>query len=155
MKNASATSLAWPEGIGLAYRIVIVQFAVTLATTLSMSLVAAEQAIAAVCGGLVCILPTAAFAACATRCRKPGRVVLMGAVKPMAVIGLMVLAFVLAKPAPLGFFVALATVHLAYVAAPLLDRREGRIGGRTDGRAAFKAAEPGQARTGQVRAGQG
>ena len=94
-----------------------------------MSLVAVEQAFAALLGGLVCILPTAGFAVIATRSRKPGRVVLVGALKPMAVLGLMVLAFVVANPAPLGFFVALAVVHLAYLAAPLLDERGEREGG--------------------------
>lgn len=113
----------------MAYRIVIVQLAAALAATLSMSLVAVEQAIAAVLGGLVCIVPTAGFAVVASRSEKPGRVVLVGALKPMAVMGLMVLAFVLANPAPLGFFVSLAAVHLAYLATPWLDdhgERKGR-----------------------------
>lgn len=93
-----------------------------------MALMAVEQAQAAVLGGLACVLPTAAFAACATHCRKPALVLLMGAAKPMAVIGLMVLAFVLANPAPLGFLVALAAVHLSYLAAPLLERGSGQRG---------------------------
>ena len=33
----------------------------------------------------------------------------------------MAVAFALASPAPLGFFVGLAAVHLAYLAAPFLD----------------------------------
>ena len=105
-----------------------------------MLLVAIEQAQAAVLGGLACMVPTAAFAAGATHCRKPGLVLLMGAAKPMAVIGLMVLAYVAAKPAPLGFMVAVAAVHLAYLAAPLLDRRSGRAGERTGARMAKPAA---------------
>ncbi len=90
-----------------------------------MSLVAVEQAIAVVMGSLVCMVPTAGFAVMATRCRKPGQLVVAGACKPMAMAGLMVLAFVLASPEPLGFFVGLAAVHLAYLAVPLLDGRGG------------------------------
>lgn len=118
----------WPEGIGLAYRIVIVQLAAALAVVVSLSLVAAEQAISALLGGIVCIVPTAGFAFCATRWWKAGPIVLAGALKPVTIIGLMVAAFVLAKPPPLGFFAGLAAVHLAYLAAPFLDRNGGRGG---------------------------
>ena len=122
----------WPEGIGLAYRIVIVQLAATLAVVLVLSLVAVEQAMGALLGSLVCIVPTAGFAVCATRWRKAGPIVLAGALKPMTIVGLMVAAFVIAKPPPLGFFAGLAAMHLAYLAAPFLDRS----GRRGDGRKA-------------------
>ena len=93
---------------------------------LLLSLLAVEQAIAALLGSLVCIVPTAGFAVCATRWHKPGPIVLAGALKPVTIVGLMVAAFVLAKPPPLGFFAGLGAVHLAYLAAPLLDRGEAK-----------------------------
>ena len=106
------------------------QLAAALAATLILLLVAFEQAIAAVLGSLACIVPTAGFAVCATRCRKPGPIVLAGALKLMTIVGLMVAALVLARPAPLGFFVGLAVAHLAYLAAPFLDRDRGQGGSR-------------------------
>ena len=122
--------LEWPEGNGLAYRIVIVQLAAALAAVVVLSLVALEQAAAALLGSLVCIVPTACFAVCATQWRKPGPIVLAGLLKPMTIVGLMVAAFVLAKPPPLGFFAGLVVVHLAYLVAPLLDEHRGRGRGR-------------------------
>ena len=80
---------------------------------------------AALLGSLVCIVPTAGFAVCATRCRMPGPIVLAGALKPVTIIGLMVAAFVIAKPPPLGFFAGLGAVHLAYLVVPFLDRGRG------------------------------
>ena len=146
-----ATSLNWPEGIGLAYRIVIVQLAAALAATLSMSLVAAEQAVATAIGSLVCIVPTAGFAVTATRCRRPGQVVLAGAFKPMVIVGLMVLAFILANPAPLGFLVGLVAVHLAYFAAPLLDERGGQAENRAQSREALRGEVEKRPRPGSAR----
>lgn len=99
---------------------------------LLLSLLAVEQAIGALLGSLVCIVPTAGFAVCATRWRKPVPIVLAGALKPVTIVGLMVAAFELAKPPPLGFFAGVAAVHLAYLAAPLLER----------GRGGAKAARP-------------
>jgi len=110
----------------LAYRIVIVQLVAALVAVLSMSLVVAEQAqqaLAAAMGSLACILPTAAFAVCASRCRTPSQVLLAGIIKPIAIVGLMVLAFVMVNPAPLGFFVGLGAAYVAYLAAPFLGRR--------------------------------
>ena len=98
------------------------QLAAALAAVLILSLVAVEQAIGALLGSLVCIVPTAGFAVCATHWRKAGPIVLAGALKPMTIVGLMVAAFVIAKPPPLGFFAGLAAMHLAYMAAPFLDR---------------------------------
>ena len=92
---------------------------------LLLSLLAVEQAIAALLGSLVCIVPTAGFAVCATRWRKPVPIVLAGVLKPVTIVGLMVAAFVIAKPAPLGFFAGVVAVHLAYLAAPFLDRGGG------------------------------
>ena len=90
---------------------------------------AAGQAVAALLGSIVCIVPTAAFAVCANRWRKPGAILLAGALKPVTIVGLMAAVFVLAKPPALGFFGGLAAVHLAYLAVPLLDRG-GRRGER-------------------------
>ena len=102
------------------------QLAAALAAAFILLLVAVEQAVAAVLGSLVCIVPTAAFAVCATRWRRPGPIVLAGALKPFTMVGLMLAAFVVAKPPPLGFFAGLAAVHLAYLAAPFLERNGGR-----------------------------
>ena len=98
------------------------QLAAAFAAVLSLSLVAVEQAVAALLGSLVCIVPTAGFAVCAMRWRKPGPIVLAGALKPLTIVGLMVAALVLARPEPLGFFAGLAMAHLAHLAAPFLDR---------------------------------
>ncbi len=106
------------------------QLAAALAAVLMLSLVAVEQAIGALLGSLVCIVPTAGFAVCATRWRNAGPIVLAGALKPMTIVGLMVAAFVIAKPPPLGFFAGLAAMHLAYLAVPFLDRGGRRGEGR-------------------------
>ncbi len=116
--------------MGLAYRIVIVQLAAALAAALVLLLVAVAEAFAALLGSLVCIVPTAGFAVCATRWRKPGAIVAAGALKPMTTVGLMVAVLVLVKPPPLGFFAGLAAAHLAYLAAPFLDRNGSRDKGR-------------------------
>ncbi|MCY3793000.1 MAG: ATP synthase subunit I [Gammaproteobacteria bacterium] len=83
------------------------------------ALLGAEQAAAAAWGGAVSVVPTALFAWAAERERKAGRVLAYGLGRSLATVALMAAAFAWAKPAPLGFFVTLGTVHLAYVAAPL------------------------------------
>jgi len=130
-------SLKWPEGFGLAIRIVIAQLAAALVAAIALSFVAFEQATGALLGGIGSFVPTAAFAVCATRWRKARPIVLAGALKPFAIVGLMAVALVLAKPPLLGFLVGIVAVHLAYVVAPLLDRN-----GRTA--AGFESSGPGR-----------
>ena len=110
------------NGTRLAYRIVVAQLVIALATVLGLSVFAPVQALAAGLSSVACIVPTAGFAVCASRSRNPVALVMAGVLKPLAIIGCLVAAFIVAQPAPLGFFVGLVAVHFAYFAAPLLER---------------------------------
>ena len=108
---------------GLVHAIVVAQIAIAVVLVCLMALLAAAQAAAAALGAAVCIAPTAFFARAAGRGRGGGRLLAYGLAKSLAIVGLMALCFVALRPEPLGFVGAVAAVHLAYVVAPLLDRR--------------------------------
>ena len=90
-----------------------------------MWLVTVEEAAAALLAGVVCILPTAAFAWISTRNVRAVEFVGLGVLKSVVTVASMAVVFVAAKPAPLGFFVALIALQLAYVVGPLLKKRAG------------------------------
>ena len=112
----------WLNRIGPANRIVVVQVAAAVAMALVLSLVAFEQALAVALSAAACIAPTALFALCASRWRNAPAIVLVGFLKLIAVVGCLVVAFVVAQPAPLGFILGLVAAHLAYLAAPFVAR---------------------------------
>ena len=105
--------------ISLVCAIVVMQIGMAGVAVCLFGLLGAEQAAAAAWGGAVSVVPTALFAWAAERERKAGRVLAYGLGRSLATVALMAAAFAWAKPAPLGFFVTLGAVHLAYVAAPL------------------------------------
>ncbi len=90
-----------------------------------MWLVTVEEAAAALQAGVVCILPTAAFAWLSTRNVRAAQFVGLGVLKSVVTMALMGVVFVLAKPAPLGFFVELIALQLAYVIGPLSKKWAG------------------------------
>lgn len=87
-----------------------------------MWLVTVEEAAAALLAGVACILPTAAFAWLSTRRLSAAQFVGLGVLKSVVTVALMALVFAVTKPAPLGFFVALIALQLAYVIGPLLKK---------------------------------
>ena len=108
---------------GLVDAIVVAQVAIAGALVCLLALLAAQQAAAAALGAAACILPTALFARAATNQRSGGRLLAYGLAKSIAILGLMALCFVLARPEPLGFIAAVVAVHLAYVVTPLVKGR--------------------------------
>lgn len=101
----------------------VVQLVMAVVTTLAMWFVTAEDAAAALLAGVVCVLPTAVFAWFSTKNVRAARFVGLGVLKSVVTMALMAAVFVAAKPAPLGFFVALVALQLAYVIGPLLNKR--------------------------------
>ncbi len=97
-----------------------------------MALVAVEQAAAAALGAAVCVVPTALFARAAASGqnaagqRQGRRLLLYGVARSIATVLLMAVALAMVGPEPLGFFVALAAVHAAYVVTPLASAFIGR-----------------------------
>ena len=134
-------SKACAGGISLVCATVAVQMVMAGVVVCLMAWVGADQAVAAALGAGVCIGPTALFAWVVPRNWAAGRVLLYGVARSLATVALMALAFALVRPAPLGFFVALGVVHLAYVAVPL-------GAGWLSGDLGLKASEP---RAGGVR----
>ena len=107
---------------GLVKAIVVVQIAIAGALVCLMAVVAVEQAMGAALGAAACIAPTALFARVAVKQRDGRQLLVFGLAKSMAIVVLMVLCFVAARPEPLGFIVAVVAVHLAYVVTPLLSK---------------------------------
>ncbi len=89
-----------------------------------MWLVTVEEAAAALLAGVVCILPTATFAWLSTRNVRAAQFVGLGVLKSVVTVALMALAFAVARPAPLGFFVALIAVYLSCFRTYRLARGE-------------------------------
>ncbi len=102
----------------VAIQVIIVAMAACLFLAVSV-----EQAVSAVLGGGVCVVPTAALAWAAGRERSPLRFLGWGVLRSVATVLLIAGALVLLRPAPLGFFVTLAAASLAYVVAPLASGR--------------------------------
>ena len=100
----------------------VVQLVMAVVTTLAMWFVTVEEAAAALLAGVVCVLPTAAFAWFSMQNVRAAQFVGLGVLKSVVTMALMAAVFVAAKPAPLGFFVALVVLQLAYVVGPLLKR---------------------------------
>ncbi|MDA1073248.1 MAG: ATP synthase subunit I [Proteobacteria bacterium] len=111
----------------LTYRIVIAQLIAVVVVAVGMSLVEVAESRGALIGGVVSVLPAAWFAWRAHRTRRGAVLVAQGAVKSLAAIGLMVVAFVSIRPAPLGFFTALVAAQAMYLVVPLLSARQAGI----------------------------
>ncbi|MCZ6658577.1 MAG: hypothetical protein O7C67_14885 [Gammaproteobacteria bacterium] len=101
------------------------QLVTAVVTALAMWLVTVEEAAAALQAGVVCILPTAGFAWLSTRNVRAAQFVGLGVLKSFVTMASLAVVFVVAKPAPLGFFAALIALQLAYVIGPLLKKRAG------------------------------
>ncbi len=97
-----------------AYKVVLLQLAVTMILTLALWLWQAEQGRAALMGGLSMVLPNAFFAWVTTRRQSAEGVLVNGVVKLL--IGLALIAFALKafQPPPLGFFTGLVGVVIAH-----------------------------------------
>ena len=113
------------------YKVILLQLALTMVLTLVFWLWQAEQARAALMGGLVMVIPNAFYAWVTTRRQSAEGVLVNGLVK--FVLGLAGIAFVLKvfQPPPLGFFTGLVGVVLAHAVGGALFEMN-RLRRRTD-----------------------
>lgn len=127
--------------ISLVCAIVAAQVAIAGVVVCLMALLSAEQAVAALLGAAVCVLPTALFARAAGSRRGARRLLAYGVARSAATIALMALCVAGFNPPPLGFLAALGAVHLAYAIVPLMGAAPRR--GRLDAAAEHRAWEAG------------
>ncbi len=99
----------------LSYRIVTLQVFTAVVTAAGLLLVSAEEAVSALLAGAVCAIPNGLFAWRAQVERSPGRLLGQGIGKTVLTLILMVVAFAVFKPRPLGFFATLGLLQLMYV----------------------------------------
>ena len=127
--------------ISLVCAIVVAQVAIAGVVVCLMALLSVEQAVAALWGAAVCVLPTALFARAAGSRRGARRLLAYGVAKSAVTMALMALCVAGLRPPPLGFFAALAAVHLAYAIVPLMNAAPRRS--RLDAAAGHRAWEVG------------
>ena len=114
-------------------RVVGLQAAASVTAAALASMASAEEAQAALVGGMVAVLPNAYFAWTLTRTEaagrelallEAGRTLLRWGVKMAWTIALLVLAIVVLEMGRIGFFVGLGAALVAQLAAPLIERRK-------------------------------
>jgi len=99
--------------------IVTLQLMTSLVVAAGLALVDNSQAMAALLAGAVCVVPGGYFAWRATVERSPARLLGQGVMKFLLTLTLMALAFVVFRPAPLGFFAAFVLMQTMYVVGPV------------------------------------
>jgi F0F1-type ATP synthase assembly protein I len=117
--------------VPLPYRIVAVQSGVTATLAMALLMSARTDAIASLVAGVVMIVPGGYFAwrvvttdASGGDALHAARRLLGGEVaKLLMTFGLLVVAFVCFRPAPVAFFATMIVLQAVYWLAPMLERR--------------------------------
>jgi len=108
--------------VPLSYRIVILQLVVTLVVAMFGLLWDAEQSLAALLAGIVCVVPGGVFAWRASAEKSPRALLLQGLGKFAAPIALMAMFLIWLHPAVLGFFGTFIVLQTMYVIGPMTER---------------------------------
>lgn len=103
----------------LPWLIVVLQLMTSLVVAAGFVLVENSQAQAALVAGAVCVIPGGYFAWRATAERSPARLLGQAAMKFLATIAFMAVAFAVLQPAPLGFFTAFVLMQAMYIVGPV------------------------------------